>query len=226
MLQDAGRKTSRQGVARQSQYLPHVAQAHARQGSGCFAAQADALQRHLLQGAAQLVWAFDAQPVMHIGEHPRRDRVGRDHNAMPKALRGQFFTQARLEHRPRPEQFEAGLDFHQQHPRVLEADTGAEPVRPGGEQLLQVLGVGGVVDDRGEVGHQCLRRRQRLPGPQAQCPRSRVDGLQDAPMRAAADQCQRFIGITATTHDAVERQLRQQDTGPQHKNLKRRSGME
>ncbi len=48
MLQDAGRKTSRQGVARQSQYLPHVAQAHARQGSGCFATQADALQRHLL----------------------------------------------------------------------------------------------------------------------------------------------------------------------------------
>ncbi|RMO63914.1 Hydrogenase expression protein HypA [Pseudomonas syringae pv. aptata] len=226
VLQHAGRKPPCQRIAGQRQHLPHTTQPHACQGGSGFAAQPDAFQWHLLQTATQFMRTVDAQPVMHVGQHSRGYRVGRDHDAMAKTLRGQLFTQTRLEHRPGAEQLEAGFDFHQQHPRVLEADIGTETVGPGREQLLQMLDIGRVMLDRGEVRHQRLCCGQRLPGFQTQRTRSRIDALQHATLSAAADQRQRFIGVAVTTHDAVQRQLRQQDTGPKHKNLKRRSGTE
>ncbi|RMS35957.1 Hydrogenase expression protein HypA [Pseudomonas coronafaciens pv. garcae] len=160
MLQDTGRKTSRQSIAWQGQNLPYAAQAHARHGSGRLATQPDAIQWHLFQGATQFMRAINAQAIMHVGQHPRCYRVGSNHDAVAETLFCQFFTQASLEHMPRPEQLEAGLDLHQQHPRVFEADTGAETVGPGSQQLLQLLGVGGVVYDRRKARHECLRRCQ------------------------------------------------------------------
>ncbi len=226
VLQHAGRKPPCQRIAGQPQHLPHATQPHACQGGSGFAAQANAFQWHLLQTATQFMRTVDAQPVMHVGQHSRGYRIGRDHDAMAETLRGQLFTQTCFEDRPGAEQLEAGFDFHQQHPRVLEADIGTETVSPGREQLLQTLDIGRVMLDRGEVRHQRLGCGQRLPGFQPQRTRSRIDALQYATLSAAADQRQRFIGVAVTTHDAVQRQLRQQDTGPEHKNLKRRSGTE
>ncbi|MNF95226.1 hypothetical protein D3C84_779670 [compost metagenome] len=170
----------------------------------------------MLKGGAGLLGTIERQAIVAVGEHTRGHRVAGQDDTVTKPQGAQLGAQTRLEGRPGAEQAEAGFDFQQQYPWVMQADLGAELVSPGGEQLLQGVDGGRVMVDASEIARQRLSRGQRLPGTQTQGRRCRVDRLQQAALGRATEQYQWRVGVGAPAQHSVERQLRQQDTGPEH----------
>jgi len=144
---------------------------------------------------------------MHVGQHPRGGRVGRQGNAMTKAQCAQLFTQTRFQTRPGAEQGKAGVHFQQQAARVMQADLRTETVSPGGEELLPALDQGQIIFSRREGTGHCLGGNQRLPGFQSERPRRRIDRLQDPALRRPAQQGQRCVGVGAVAQYTVQGQL-------------------
>ena len=205
-----------QGIAWQRQNVAEPAQAHAGEGLRCRRRQPDLADRHAGQGRPGLLGRGHGQAVMAVGEHARGHRVGRQDNALAQPQRIQLLAQARLEHRPGPEQPQAGADFQQQGPRVVPADLGAEAVGPGGQQLLELLDARRVGFHAGEAIGQGTGGGEGLPGTQDERGRSRVDRLHDTPLLRPADQHQGRVGVVTLTQEAVQCQLWKDDARPEH----------
>jgi hypothetical protein len=138
---------------------------------------------------------------------------------MAKAQFSQFGPQTRLEYRPRPEQPQARFDFKQHCARVMHADLGAEAVGPRREELLPVLDLRRVVLGSGEPFTQGLGGGHALAGAQAQGAGRFVDRLQHPALGRTGQQRQGRVGIGALAQRGVQRQLREKDTDPAHRNL-------
>ncbi|MNH13528.1 hypothetical protein D3C79_731010 [compost metagenome] len=209
-------KTPGHGLTRQRHDLTEAPQAHAGKGAGRLRGEPYPVDGQLFKRSAGLVGALERQAIVAVGKHARRHRVARQDNPVAKPQSRQFGAQTCFECRPGAKQAQAGLDFQQQYPWVMQADLRTELVSPGGEQLLQGVDSRRVVVNAGEMPRQRLSRSQRLPGAQTEGRRRWVDGLQHAALRRAAEQRQRRVGIGAPAQHRVECQLRQQDTSPEH----------
>ncbi|MNC17240.1 hypothetical protein D3C75_651130 [compost metagenome] len=211
-----GRKAPGQAVAGQGQHLAQLAQTHAGKGLGSLRRQADTLDGHAQQRRTGGIGVTHGQAIVSVGKHPRRHRVAGQDDALAQAQFRQFLAQACLEQRPGAEQLQAGAHLQQQRPWVVQADLGTEAVGPGCQQLLHLVDAPGVGFDAAEAIGQRTRRRQGLPGPQAERGRRRVDRLQHASLGRPAKQHQGGIRVVTLTQDRVQRQLREQDAGPEH----------
>ncbi|MNO98243.1 hypothetical protein D3C76_899840 [compost metagenome] len=219
MLEHLSLETPGQAMPGQRLHLAQGAQAHARQGRGDRGFEADPVDRHLPQVMLQGLIVRHHQTVIGVGQHPRRHRVGRGHDAVPKSQFVELTAQKRFELRPGAEQTEAGFDLEHHGPGVMHADLGTEAIGPGGEKLLPVFDVGGVVFSRGKAFAQGLCRTHGLTGTQAQRPRRVVNRLQHPALGRAGQQRQGFLGIGALTQYCVQRQLRENNADPAHGNL-------
>ncbi|MOA11738.1 hypothetical protein D3C78_1316930 [compost metagenome] len=141
---------------------------------------------------------------------------------MTKAQLGQLGPQARLEHRPGAKQAQARLDLEQQRTRVMHADLGAETVGPGCQELLPIFDLRRVVFGGGKAFTQGLGGGHGLAGTQAQGSCRRIHRLQHPTLGRTGQQCQGLVGIGALTQRGVQRQLREENTDPAHRNLNAR----
>ena len=160
MPQDIRREAPRQPGARQRHDLAQRAQAHALEGGGDVRREAGALHRQLPEGMAHRLDARHRQPVVDIGQCPRRGRVRRGNDAVAEAQLRQLFPQPRLEPRPRPEQAQAALDFDDQRVAVLGADLRTEAVGPGSQEPVPAGLLVRIMFDGRKRTHQRLRRGQ------------------------------------------------------------------
>ena len=140
---------------------------------------------------------------------------------MAKAQRAQFATQAGLELRPGAEQSQRRLHLQQQDARVMHADLGAEPIGPGGQEALPIVDLRRIVRRSDEIAAEHIGGGQGLPRLQAQRARCRVDCLQHPALHGAGYQDKRLLGFGALAQHGIEGQLRQENAGPQHGDLKR-----
>ncbi len=161
MRQQLGREAFGQPVTGQFQHLLQATQAHALQALNQLARQAAARHRQTLQLGLQRLLVH-RQPVRHVGQHPGRQRVGRQHQPMLKAQRLQLGAQTLLKFRPGTEQTQTGGHLQQQGAGEIQTNMTTEAVRPTGQKLLPMLGLCRVVLDRIKALQQHARVGQTL----------------------------------------------------------------
>ena len=232
MAQQAATETSGQGAARQPEQLAQALEAAAFEGlhdvlSGIDVRQPGTVeaqrgQRRLQPGVVH------RQSVVDIDQHPRRRRIGRDHQPMRKAEFGELRPQPRLQPRPGAQQIEAAGDLEHQRVRIVQADLGAETVGPARQTPPPALdglgiercrlepltrtgsrtpiwrGVGRLGKRRG-VGRLKKRRvkqrfgeASRLAGPDALLAGGAIGGPYALALRRTIDQREGRLGIGAS----------------------------
>ncbi|MNV03610.1 hypothetical protein D3C71_938860 [compost metagenome] len=216
VIQHLATKAATHTVAGQSAQCRQRANTHAMQALTGITGQGRAPHRHLVQHRLHLRGLRHHHAIAQAHQHPRRTRCRRQRDAMTEAQCFQFAAQAPFKARPRPEQLKAGLHFQHDRVRPLLADQRAVTVRPRRQKPMPMrLGLG-VVVQRAYLRQQGMRGGQAHAGRQSILGSAVVDRVQTTQLRRPFDQRQGLVRIRQTPEDGVQRQLRQQNAGPEH----------